>query len=146
MRSLVEEIVQAEGIAPGGVSIQAPPDLAAIFDRGHLNQIVWNLVRNAWQHCQKKDSSIRIVVRPGYMGDAVICELSDDGPGIPAELRAQIFEPFFTTKREGIGLGLFLSRAIVESHGGTIDIGSNPDGPGTTVTFSFPPNGAHGLS
>src|ERR1700694_4801857 len=98
MHSLVEEIVQAESIAPRSVSIQAPPELGVIFDRGHLNQIVWNLVRNAWQHCQKKDASIRVIVRPGYMGDAVICELSDDGPGIPAELRGQIFEPFFTTR------------------------------------------------
>ena len=49
-----------------------------------------------------------------------------------------MFEPFFTTKREGIGLGLFFSKAIVEKHGGTITIGSNPEPPGTTVTFSFP--------
>ena len=49
-----------------------------------------------------------------------------------------MFEPFFTTKREGIGLGLFFSKAIVEKHGGTITIGPNPEPPGTTVTFSFP--------
>jgi len=94
MGTLVDEIVQAEGIPDGGAVLQIPDDLLVIFDRGHLNQIVWNLVRNAWQHCQKKQGSIRILGRPGYMGDAVICELSDDGPGIPAELRGQIFEPF----------------------------------------------------
>ena len=135
MRSLVEEIVQAEGIAPGGVSIQAPPDLAAIFDRGHLNQIVWNLVRNAWQHCQKKDSSIRIMVRPGYMGDAVICELSDDGPGIPAELRAQIFEPFFTTRRGGTGLGLYIARELADSNGAALEL--LPKGPGANFRMTL---------
>jgi two-component system, NtrC family, sensor histidine kinase PilS len=135
MRSLVEEIVQAEGIAPGGVSIQAPPDLAAIFDRGHLNQIVWNLVRNAWQHCQKKDSSIRIMVRPGYMGDAVICELSDDGPGIPAELRAQIFEPFFTTRPGGTGLGLYIARELADSNGAALEL--LPKGPGANFRMTL---------
>ncbi len=60
-------------------------------------------MRNAWQHCQKKEGSIRIAARAGYMGDAVICELADDGPGIPAELRGQIFEPFFTTRPGGTG-------------------------------------------
>ncbi len=49
-----------------------------------------------------------------------------------------MFEPFFTTKREGIGLGLFFSRAIVERHGGAIRIGANPAGRGTTVTFILP--------
>jgi len=67
-----------------------------------------------------------------------------DGSGIQAEVVNHVFEPFFTTKREGIGLGLFLSRAIVETHGGTIDIGPNPDGSGTTVTFTFPPGAVHG--
>ena len=103
MRSLTDEIVQAENIPPGAVVIIVADELLVIFDRGHLNQIVWNLVRNAWQHCQKKDGSIRVMARAGYMGDAVICELDDDGPGIPAELRGQIFEPFFTTRPGGTG-------------------------------------------
>jgi two-component system, NtrC family, sensor histidine kinase PilS len=135
MHSLVEEIVQAENIAPGGVSIQAPPELVVIFDRGHLNQIVWNLVRNAWQHCQKKDGSIRIVVRPGYMGDAVICELSDDGPGIPAELRGQIFEPFFTTRPGGTGLGLYIARELADANGAALEL--LPKGPGANFRITL---------
>ena len=63
---------------------------------------------------------------------------ADTGKGIEPEYVEHLFEPFFTTKREGIGLGLFFSKAIVEKHGGTISIGSNPEPPGTTVTFSFP--------
>jgi len=126
--ALVEEIVQAERIPAGGVVIQCAKDLQVIFDRGHLNQILWNLVRNAWQHCQKRVGSILIVVRPGYMGDAVICELNDDGPGIPAELRAQIFEPFFTTRPGGTGLGLYIARELADANGAALEL--LPKGPG----------------
>jgi two-component system sensor histidine kinase PilS (NtrC family) len=126
--SLVEEIVQAERMQSGGIVFQCPSDLQVIFDRGHLNQILWNLVRNAWQHCQKKDGSIRIVARPGYMGDAVICELTDDGPGIPAELRPQIFEPFFTTRPGGTGLGLYIARELADANGAALEL--LPKGPG----------------
>jgi len=73
--------------------------------------------------------------------DRLVIRFSDTGPGIDPEVANHIFEPFFTTKREGIGLGLFLSKAIVEGHGGTIDIGPNKPGPGTTVTFTFPQSG-----
>ena len=128
MRSLVEEIVQAEGVPPGAVAIHIADDLLVIFDRGHLNQIVWNLVRNAWQHCQKKNGSIMIAARPGYMGDAIICEFKDDGPGIPAELRGQIFEPFFTTRPGGTGLGLYIARELADANGAALEL--LPKGPG----------------
>jgi len=122
MQSLVDEIVQAENMPTGAVVLLISDELVVIFDRGHLNQIVWNLVRNAWQHCQKKEGSIRIMARPGYMGDAVICELSDDGPGIPAELRGQIFEPFFTTRPGGTGLGLYIARELADANGGALEL------------------------
>ncbi len=128
MRSLTDEIVQAENMPPGGIVMLVPEDLTVIFDRGHLNQIVWNLVRNAWQHCQKKEGSIRIAARAGYMGDAVICELADDGPGIPAELRGQIFEPFFTTRPGGTGLGLYIARELADANGAALEL--LPRGPG----------------
>ena len=128
MGTLTEEIVQAENMPPGGVMLQIPDDLLIIFDRGHLNQIVWNLIRNAWQHCQKKEGSIRIMARAGYMGDAVICELMDDGPGIPAELRPQIFEPFFTTRPGGTGLGLYIARELADANGAALEL--LPKGPG----------------
>jgi len=74
-------------------------------------------------------------------GDRLAIKFRDTGAGIDPDIAAHIFEPFFTTKREGIGLGLFLSKAIVEGHGGTIRIGPNQPGPGTTVTFTFPQSG-----
>jgi two-component system, NtrC family, sensor histidine kinase PilS len=135
LQSLLDEIAQAESIPSGGVAIQAPNDLLVIFDRGHLNQIVWNLVRNAWQHCQKKDGSIRIVARAGYMGDAIICEFADDGPGIPAELRPQIFEPFFTTRPGGTGLGLYIARELADANGAALEL--LPKGPGANFRMTL---------
>jgi two-component system sensor histidine kinase PilS (NtrC family) len=135
IRSLVDEIQQAENIPPNAVVVNISDDLDIIFDRGHLNQILWNLVRNAWQHCQKKEGSIRVVARAGYMGDAVICELADDGPGIPAELRGQIFEPFFTTRPGGTGLGLYIARELADSNGATLEL--LPRNPGAHFRITF---------
>jgi signal transduction histidine kinase len=73
----------------------------------------------------------------------LIVRFSDSGPGIDPEIAAHVFEPFYTTKREGIGLGLFFSKAIVEKHGGTITISPNEPPPGANVTFTFPAEGIH---
>ena len=142
IRSLTDEVMQAENMPPQSVMIQIPEELLIIFDRGHLNQILWNLIRNAWQHCQKKEGSIRIAGRAGYMGDAVICELQDDGAGIPAELRSQIFEPFFTTRPGGTGLGLYIARELADANGATLEL--LPKGPGAyfriTLRRAAPPS------
>jgi two-component system sensor histidine kinase PilS (NtrC family) len=135
VRALIEEIVQAESIPPGGIAIDISDNLLVLFDRGHLNQIAWNLVRNAWQHCQKREGSIRIAARAGYMGDAVICELADDGPGVPSEFRAQIFEPFFTTRPGGTGLGLYIARELADANGAALEL--LPKSPGAIFRITF---------
>jgi two-component system sensor histidine kinase PilS (NtrC family) len=135
MRALTDEIVQAESIPNGGLAIDINEDLLVMFDRGHLNQIAWNLVRNAWQHCQKRPGSIRIAARAGYMGDAVIFELADDGPGVPLELRAQVFEPFFTTRPGGTGLGLYIARELADANGAALEL--LPQSPGAVFRITF---------
>jgi two-component system sensor histidine kinase DctS len=67
---------------------------------------------------------------------------ADTGVGIEPEIARHVFEPFFTTKREGIGIGLFLSKTIMEKHGGDIKIEPSSPPPGAVVTLSFPVNGA----
>jgi len=133
--SIAEEIVQAEGIGAGGVAIEIDKELRVMFDRGHLSQIAWNLVRNAWQHCRREPGSIHITARAGYMGDAVICELGDDGPGVPAEFRAQIFEPFFTTRPGGTGLGLYIARELCDANGAALEL--LPRSPGAVFRITF---------
>jgi len=122
LHSLIEEIAQAENIPPGSIVVEIPAELQVLFDPGQLNQIVWNLLRNAWQHCRKTEQSIRFAARVGYMGDAILLEMNDDGPGIPVELHGQIFEPFFTTRPGGTGLGLYVARELADANGATLDL------------------------
>jgi two-component system sensor histidine kinase PilS (NtrC family) len=135
MRAITEEIMQAEGMPAGGIVIDIGDDLLVMFDRGHLNQIAWNLIRNAWQHCQKCEGSIGLAARAGYMGDAVICELADDGPGVPTEYRTQIFEPFFTTRSGGTGLGLYIARELADANGAALEL--LPKSPGAIFRLTF---------
>jgi len=91
---------------------------------GELKQVVSNLVSNAID-AVAANGSIRIRLMPQENGndDTVQLVIEDDGPGIPPENAERIFEPFFTTKKDvGTGLGLWVSREIIERHGGTITL------------------------
>jgi C4-dicarboxylate-specific signal transduction histidine kinase len=76
------------------------------------------------------------VLSRGSGDGLVMVEVSDSGPGIPADLREQLFKPFFTTKREGNGLGLAISARIVAEHGGHIGYRCPPEG-GTIFTITL---------
>jgi nitrogen fixation negative regulator NifL len=109
-------------------------------DRQQLRQLFLNLLTNAGDAMPEGG---RLIARaePTQLdgAEAVAIEFVDTGEGIAAENLEKIWEPFFTTKREGkgTGLGLAICRRIVEEHGGTIDIESQPGG-GTTVRMVFP--------
>jgi len=104
---------------------------------GQIDQVLMNLITNAAQAIGSKGGTIRIRVL--RLDNGVQLVVSDDGPGIPADVLPRIFDPFFTTKDvgEGSGLGLSIVHGIVERHGGRIDVDSKP-GQGTTFTISFP--------
>ncbi len=91
------------------------------FDRSHLNQVMWNLCRNALRHCRGQHGSICIRVDPGRRPDRIKITVIDDGPGIPAEYRAHLFEPFFTTVATGTGLGLYIAREVCEANEASLD-------------------------
>jgi signal transduction histidine kinase len=111
-------------------------------DQHQLQQVVINIVTNAHhalRKCPPTERMLSIATRSDRALQQVRLAISDTGPGIPAPIRAKIFEPFFTTKPvgEGTGLGLSLCRSIVEQHGGTITVESEP-GRGTTFEIALP--------
>ena len=79
----------------------------------------------------------RIEVRAAVDGDRVVLTVADDGGGIDPANRARLFRPYFTTKKHGTGLGLFVIRRIVEAHGGTVAVESEP-GQGATFRVTLP--------
>jgi signal transduction histidine kinase len=109
----------------------APPALA---DASLLQIVFQNLLINGAQAMQGR-GDIRVSVSEAETMCRV--EISDGGPGIPAEVRAKVFTPFFTTKSRGSGLGLPTCRRLVEAHHGSIAVECPPGG-GTTVTVSLP--------
>ena len=115
----VEDFAQNEDIATETFVLDVPEDVQVEFDRVHLNQVLWNLVRNAWRHCRRQAGSVRLRVegRPGR----VELHIADDGAGVPRELQAQLFEPFFTTFSGGTGLGLYIARELCAANGASLE-------------------------
>jgi signal transduction histidine kinase len=107
-----------------------PPVLA---DPNQLEQVFLNICLNA---CQAMGGTGHLTVRTFEVEGRVTVEIEDDGPGIPADVRAHIFKPFFTTKREGNGLGLAISARIVAEHGGHIGYRC-PPGRGTIFAVTL---------
>jgi len=107
-------------------------------DAQRLAQVVTNLLVNAARSIPPgRAGENEIRVRASFDGELVL-QVTDTGRGMTAEEQRLAFEPFFTTRDEGTGLGLALAREIVDTHGGTITIESQP-GAGTTVEVRFPP-------
>lgn len=117
----------ADGIPP----VQADPI--------QLEQVAINLIHNAIdavRSCTKLPNEVVVATRFDST-QHVIIEVADDGPGILPEYRDRIFEPFFTTKETGLGMGLPISRSIIEAHGGGMEIISWRES-GTMIRITLP--------
>ncbi len=118
------------------VSVTVPPDLPPLFvDPRQIVQVLGNLVVNAYQaipnHGQMSLSS-------AWQNDMICISVQDSGTGIPPEHLKKLFEPLFTTKTKGIGLGLAVSKKLVEANQGRIEVQSEP-GKGSTFMIYIPP-------
>jgi signal transduction histidine kinase len=110
-------------------------------DRQRVLQVFDNLVGNALKVCRAGD---RITLGGDRTEDAVRFWVEDTGPGIPTPLVAHLFDPYWSgpDARDGVGLGLYIARGIVERHGGAIDVDSQV-GRGTRFSFTIPVAGRH---
>jgi two-component system NtrC family sensor kinase len=115
------------------------PNLPAVrCDPGQIEQVLLALVMNAID-AMPNGGTLTLGTRKAASGSDVQVEVRDDGVGMPPEILKNMFEPFFTTKERGrgLGLGLAISRQIVERHQGRIEVKSEP-GRGTLFTITLP--------
>ena len=107
-------------------------------DRIQLQQVVLNLVRNASDAMREiENRPRRLLIRTQQADENVRVTVEDSGVGFDPTIADRLFESFYTTKAEGMGIGLSVSRSIIEAHGGRLWATAN-DGPGATFTFSIP--------
>jgi two-component system sensor histidine kinase PilS (NtrC family) len=121
LRTFVAQFCQIEKVPEAVIELQIERDAQATFDRSHLNQVMWNLCRNALRYSQRGTGSIRLQLRTGGAGFGVELSVSDDGPGVPEAIRPHLFEPFFTTAASGTGLGLYIAREICDANNASLD-------------------------
>ncbi|WP_417310538.1 sensor histidine kinase [Devosia sp.] len=108
-----------------------------LADRVQIQQVLINLMRNAQEAMRDSDTRI-LTVRTRPLGEEMMSvEVSDTGPGLSEEVAPRLFQPFNTSKPGGMGVGLSISRRIIEAHGGELNLTRNDAG-GVTFTFTLP--------
>jgi two-component system sensor kinase FixL len=113
-----------------------PESDLVIADRVQVQQVLLNLIRNAMDAMETSKTRDLIISITSVDGGQVKISVADSGSGIAPEIAEQLFQPFITTKRQGMGVGLSISRTIVEAHNGRIWVEPNPTG-GTIFHFTL---------
>ncbi|MFL6430425.1 MAG: sensor histidine kinase, partial [Nitrososphaeraceae archaeon] len=118
---------------------QCDKDNSAVFiqaDRGRLYQVIANLISNAIKFT--KEGSIIVNAKKEENENKVIVSVKDSGIGIHPEVLPRLFQRFATKSYQGTRLGLYISKSIVEAHGGNMWAQNNPDGKGSAFYFTLP--------
>jgi signal transduction histidine kinase len=122
------------------ITVEPAPDLPEVqVDPIQIEQVILNLLRNAIDAVRALPEGVRRDVRVATRlrsPDVVEVSVSDVGPGIDPSRAASVFDQFYTTKPDGLGLGLSISRSIIEAHGGHLWMDPGP-GPGATFRFTL---------
>jgi two-component system, LuxR family, sensor kinase FixL len=142
VKKLVEEAsaLALVGAKDKGVRIRfafAPRLDYVLADKVQIQQVLLNLIRNAIEAMENEPVRELIIATSPAQDRMAEIRVSDTGPGIAPEISAQLFQPFVTTKSHGMGVGLSISRTIIEAHGGSIVQRPNPGG-GTVFSFTLP--------
>ncbi|HEX6634551.1 MAG TPA: ATP-binding protein [Usitatibacter sp.] len=116
-----QEFGLVEKVPAQAIDVQVRTRQRLWFDRQHLDQILWNIVRNAWRHGRQQPGSVRIVASAAAAPGRLTLDVIDDGPGVSKEGQAHLFEPFFTTEAQGTGLGLYIARELCEGNSARIE-------------------------
>jgi signal transduction histidine kinase len=111
-------------------------DISVFADRTRINQVISNLLDNAIKFTDK--GFIDIIIEKKYTENKVNISVKDTGCGIDQIILPKLFSKFATKSKGGTGLGLYISKNIIETHGGQIYANNNKDGKGATFGFSLP--------
>jgi two-component system sensor kinase FixL len=142
VKKLIEEAsaLALVGAKDKGVRVRFDFDSRSDFvlaDKVQIQQVLLNLMRNAIDAMEDVEKREMVIATSPVSENMVEISVADTGSGISPEISAQLFQPFVTTKSQGMGVGLSISRTIVEAHGGSITPRPNPGG-GTTFSFTLP--------
>jgi signal transduction histidine kinase len=119
------------------LQLEMPQDpVPVIADPVEMEQVAFNLVRNAIEAANSRTNLARVTVTLRQETDKIVLDVADNGPGVAADLRPRLFTPFMTTRPDGTGLGLALSQRLVERAGGEIALVES--GPGATFRVVLP--------
>ncbi|TAG79462.1 MAG: sensor histidine kinase [Betaproteobacteria bacterium] len=113
--------------AHGGYQLSATSDVYVKVDKSHLEEMLNNLLSNAWRHSRKNRGSVRVSVGSNFETQRAIIQVHDDGDGVPKNVIDKIFEPFFSGSGS-TGLGLYLVRELAQAAGGNVRLGQSTTG------------------
>lgn len=134
-----EEFISTHVLQAYQIQIQIEPDnMEILFDSSQLHQVIWNLCSNAINHSHMDKDNIMINIQGEIDAESKqpYIDIIDNGPGIDKETQASIFDPFFTTSSEGTGLGLYITKEVIESNRAKIRHIAPPTG-GTCFRIYF---------
>lgn len=131
----IDSLAQVEQVPRAVFELAVPAGSAVNFDRGHFEQVLWNMCRNALRYSRKQPGSVQLRWLQDAEGRQLL-EVEDDGPGVAETEVQNLFEPFYTTDSRGTGLGLYIARELCEANDAVIGY-RRGDGGGACFSIAF---------